>query len=91
MILKVLGKNVKVVFTDLEAENLYGRFWIEANVIEIDKKLKKEQKTATILHELIHAVIQRSGLNNVIAPDTEEIVCDQIAKVIAENFHLKKK
>ena len=88
----VLGKKVKIVFRDMTVENVCGHYVYDKSLIEINNTLSKETQEVTLLHELIHAVFFRSGiLNTKVSPDAEEIICDQVAKVIQENFKLVKK
>jgi uncharacterized protein YjaZ len=49
-----------------------------------------EQIYATLLHELGHAVFYRVGLHNTnVNPEVEEIIVDNIATVLVENFKFK--
>ncbi len=88
----VLGKKIKVVFRDMTQDNVCGHYVYDKNLIEINNKLNKETQEVTLLHEIIHAVFFRSGiLNTKVSADAEEVICDQVAKVIQENFKLVKK
>lgn len=88
----VLGKKIKINFRDMTKENVCGHYVYESNLIEINSQLNKETQEVTLLHELIHAVFFRSGiLNAKVSQDAEEIICDQVAKVIQENFKLIRK
>lgn len=89
--LDVLGKKIKVVFRDMTEENVCGHYIYSSNLIEINNMLTKETQEITLIHELIHAVFFRAGvLNTKVSEDIEEIICDQVAKVITENFKLTK-
>lgn len=88
----VLGKKVKVVFRDMTIEGVCGHFVYVDNLIEINNKLDKDTQEITIMHELIHSVFARSGIHNArVSADIEEIIADQVSKVILENFRLVKK
>lgn len=88
----VLGKKVKVIFRDMNEEGVCGHFIYGEDLIEINNKLTSETQEITIMHELIHSVFARSGVHNAkISADIEEIICDQVSKVILENFKLVKK
>lgn len=90
--INVLGKKVKVVEKDLSQEHLCGKYTYEDCLIEIDISMNKEQKVQTLLHEVIHATLHRAGVKQTsISHDTEEIICDQVAKVISENFNITYK
>ena len=90
--LKVLGKKVKVKFRDMTEENVCGHYVYAENLIEINNKMNLETQQITLIHELIHATFFRAGiLNAKVSHDIEEVICDQVAKVITENFKLIKK
>lgn len=88
----VLGKKVKVVFRDMTEEAVCGHFVYGEDLIEINNKLNSETQEITIMHELIHSVFARAGIHNArVSGDIEEIIADQVSKVILENFRLVKK
>lgn len=90
--LKILGDKISVKYKDLNAENICGKYSYDKKTIEINNKLDKSIQDITLIHELIHATIHRAGVNNAqLSADLEEIICDQVAKVITENFILKRK
>lgn len=90
--LEVLGKKIKVVQRDMTEENVCGHYVYSDGLIEINNKIPKETQEVTLVHELIHAVFYRAGIHNAkVSHDIEEIICDQISKVITENFKLVKK
>ena len=58
--------------------------------IWIEKSLESKMSIITLFHELFHAYTRRSGIYNAqLSHDLEEIVADQFATVIAENFHFE--
>lgn len=88
----VLGKKVKVIFRDMTEENVCGHFIHSEDLIEINNQVIPELQEITIMHELIHSVFARAGIHNAkISADIEEIIADQVSKVILENFKLVKK
>ncbi len=90
--LKILGERIKVKYKDLNPENICGRYSYDSKTIEVNSKLDKHIQDVTLIHEVIHATIHRAGINNAqLSADLEEIICDQVAKVIVENFTLKRK
>ena len=90
--LNVLGQKVKVIYADLSSEAICGKYSYDQKTMYIEKTLSKEQKNITLFHELFHAVIDRAGLlNTAISSDAQEIICDQFAKVLVENFKVIKK
>lgn len=87
--LNILGRKTKVKFKNLDAEGICGKFLFHEDIIEVNSKLDKEIKDITIVHELVHATLYRAGISNTkLNEEIEEIICDQIAKTITENFRL---
>lgn len=94
MELSVLGLNVKV----LKKNNLINKYGIAGSYnfkskdINIDNSLKADNFNQCLIHELIHATFDRIGIINTnLDANLEEIICDNIATVIVENFKLKIK
>lgn len=87
--LNILGKKTKVVYKNLDPFAICGRFIIADDLIEVNTKCNAETQAITIIHELCHATLFRSGIPNTnLNEEVEEIICDQIAKTIVENFKL---
>jgi len=86
--LLVFGKTVKIVYkklTDCVGLTNYKTIYITTGISE-------ELRIETMLHELFHCTIERTGLNQFgIDPKLEEIIVDNLAKVINENFTLTQK
>lgn len=73
-------------------ENVCGHYIYDKKLIEINNKLDKETQAITLMHEVIHSTFHRSGIHNAkVSHDAEEIIADQIAKVLVENFDFKLK
>lgn len=75
---------------DLIENGLHGFCDKRKKIIVLDSKLNAET-IHTLVHELIHAVCGRTGLSQAISGETEEIIAENIASVICENFELKFK
>lgn len=89
--LKVLGKKIKVVFRDMTEENVCGHYLYTQGLIEINNTLDPLTQQVTLLHELVHAVFDRAGIHSAnISHDIEEIIADQVSKVVLENFKLTR-
>ena len=89
--LKILGKKIKIVFRDMTEENVCGHYLYNKNMIEINNTLDVATQQITLLHELIHAVFHRAGIHNAnVSHDIEEVIADQVSKVILENFKLTR-
>lgn len=85
----IFGQLVKVTKAKLDP-HIDGLFWPKG-LIQINQEIKRDHIPLVLTHELIHAVIARTSLHQVINGETEEIICDSIAKAITENFKLAPK
>lgn len=89
--INVLGRNIKVVYKEID-DRYCGLYFNDEGLIEINKKLSKDKAKETLMHEIIHAIFFRSGLDQTgVGHDVQEIICDQVAKVLCENFNFTKK
>jgi Zn-dependent peptidase ImmA (M78 family) len=60
--------------------------------IVIDASLKAEEHLSTLIHEAVHAIFHRAGLGQAkISMSIQEVICEQVATVISENFSLGPK
>lgn len=89
--LKILGKKIKVVFRDMTEENVCGHYLYAKGLIEINNTLPILTQQVTLLHEIVHAVFDRAGIHNAnVSHDIEEVIADQVSKVILENFKITR-
>lgn len=85
----VFGIKVKVYYKNLREQGYAGLYYYDSKHIELDKTLSKKEESVTSLHELFHATSDRLGLKNTgLKHETEEIIVDNFAKVVDENFIL---
>ena len=63
----------------------------EKRKIVIARGMEKEDKLHTFLHELFHAYIFECGIREGLDSQLEEVVVDQLAKSIIDNFEIKWK
>lgn len=92
MTLDILGMKVKVKYSDLNKENLCGKYVYDEKTIYVNSTLNRETQHVTLIHEFLHAVFDRAGLTQAkITSDAQEIICDQFAKALTENFKVIKK
>jgi len=90
--LNVYGQKIPVKpVKGLSEQGVAGVFRYIENDILIDSKLNIKDKEETLLHELGHALINRISLNQVLGQEVEEIIVDNFAKTILENFTLENK
>ena len=90
--INILGESVKVKYRDMTEDKVCGWYIYDKKLIEINNKIPKDIQNVTLVHEIIHAVFDRAGiLNAKVSHDIQEVICDQVAKVLTENFNLKEK
>lgn len=89
----VFGKDIVVEKKKgLLAKEQLGEYKLDEKKIVIDSTLKGEELIYTYLHELIHATADRLGWHNTsLTHDFEEILADNIPRMILENFEVKCK
>lgn len=63
----------------------------EKKIIKICPKQTQKQKLHTLLHEMNHAVIFRTGIFQAVDEKVIETISENIATAILENFKLRKK
>tara|TARA_R110000824_G_scaffold136936_2_gene300959 strand:+ start:340 stop:681 length:342 start_codon:yes stop_codon:yes gene_type:complete len=85
--IKIGYKDIDIKFSnpDFITDNLtdcFGQYDNRKGLIEIQKNLSNQKQINTLLHEVVHAIVDVSGLNQSGAPlekdDDEEIVVHQI-------------
>jgi len=88
-ILNIFGKGFPVLRQDiLESHDALGLF--DNDKIIVDISLSGLEEIATELHEVIHAVAERSGLTRTsIHPDLWEVICENISRAMVENYDIK--
>lgn len=88
----VFGIKVKVYYKNLRDQGYAGLYYYDSRHIELDKTLTKKEESVTSLHELFHATSDRLGLRNTgLRQEIEEVIVDNFAKVVEENFILVPK
>lgn len=92
MKLKIFGSNirVKMIRGMIEVHGLRGLYQPALKVISIDSDQPKEDQMQTLLHEVVHVVINRIGIDQAkISEGVEEIICESVATALIENFKIK--
>ena len=86
--LDILGKKITIEKKTLKDRGVYGLCFLTR--IEIDDSLKGDDLKITVCHEIAHAVLLRLGFENTSLPhELEELIVDNIAKVLVENKMIK--
>ena len=89
----ILGEIWQVVFSDTVIDPSTGNMAVgrcdgQDCTILVLKGMDEKLTIVTFLHELFHAYTRRSGIyNGMLSFDMEEIISDQFATVLAENFN----
>lgn len=91
----VYGKKCKVLQTNkpidlFDPKTEYGHFCKEEFKILICKS-GDSRKTATLLHELYHALFYRVGLTQAVDSTLEEVIVETISTFMDENFTMVPK
>ena len=87
--LNILGQEITLKQEDLDG--MYGCFDYINKTITINvaaHALYKESVQATLIHEIMHAVSKRVGLNQSISFAMEEVICESISNCLTDNFDL---
>jgi len=85
----IFGEIWTVVFEKLEG-SLAGLCDGECRTIRINTSIPATMRPITFFHELFHAYIREAGIYNAeLSHDLEEVIADQFAKVLTDNFDFK--
>lgn len=87
----IFGQKVKLYFKDLGAAQICGYFEPTKKEIVIHSKLDKKLRDVTLMHEFIHAHFDRQSYRKIITIEVEELISDQLAKSLCENFDIRIK
>lgn len=92
----MLGVGYKIQITkDLKGDDggrIHGWCDVHTKVISIDSLDTGDVFVSTLIHEINHAVLHESGVGQTsLHSDVEEIIVEQIAKVITQAFCLQPK
>lgn len=88
----VFGIKINVFYKNLRDHGNAGLYYYGEKKIELDDKLSRSDENITAMHELFHATSDRLGLKNTgLKHEIEEIIVDNFAKVIDENFVITPK
>jgi hypothetical protein len=89
--LNIFGKKYRVVKDKTMPDGQVGLCNNEDALILIDAELVDSEYMRIVLHEMIHAIISRVGIDqSEMSHDVEEIICGAVSTSLVENFQLKK-
>lgn len=91
--LNIFGKKIPVkVIKNLKSDqSVHGLYSTFKKIILIAEDQTKDEAIMTLIHEIVHGIFDRAGLNQAISHELEEIIAEQISVVINENFILNFK
>lgn len=89
-VLHIFGIKVPVYENaqQLQGSHIMGYYDLEQEAIYL-QGVKEDY--GTLIHEIGHAIFHRTGLKQAISGDVEEIVVENIATALMENFEVKLK
>ena len=87
--LKIFGLKFKVKVAPLGG--ILGLCDRATSTIYIEEAQTDTDKMHTLLHEIGHAVFGRVGLVQGISPELEEVIVENIATALVENFEIRAK
>jgi hypothetical protein len=83
--LNVFGSKYKVYARNLNSEGALGICDKQKKNIYLHIEYP-EKWPDTLLHELVHAIFNEAGLQQTISHEVEEIMAEQVARVLNDNF-----
>lgn len=89
MKINVFGMEIKIEKKDdlMVNEGCRGILYPSQCQMFLDKSLPPADELHTIIHEMVHAVIFRTGIDQTkISEDLEEILCENVATAVVENW-----
>ena len=88
--INIFGLKVQIKFVDLTGQDFDGLYNGETQTILIEKSLTGKHRQQVLVHEVIHAALDRIGIHQLnISRDAEEIICEQLSVFLVEEFNLK--
>lgn len=86
MIFEVFGVRVPVIKADLSDENLAGKYDPKTKTIFVEARQNTESFVHSVLHELGHAMLHRTGMNQSLPGEIEELIVENFATLLIENY-----
>lgn len=91
MKLNIFGTTYRILKTkgELPIHGASGVCDLENKIIYIASELKGDEYQRVLIHESIHAIINRCSIDQAqLSNDIQEVLCDTIAVALTENFRL---
>jgi len=85
----LFGTKVKIKQVNLDGTGVLGYYQHDKKLIALSHRLKGDELTLTLAHEVIHASVAILGLNQCqLSMDLEEMLCETIPTAMASVFKL---
>lgn len=91
--LHIFGKRVPVKYVKNMAnkEEAHGEYDSSTGTIRICSDQTNKEMIHTLIHEAMHALSDRTGIRQAIDSGVEEILAENVATMITENFKITPK
>ena len=89
----ILGLDYDIILVDklVSDESLYGEINFPNQIIRIDKNLKKDRISRTLIHEITHGIMESIGLEDINASEEKiQSISNAIYLLIINNKDLIK-
>lgn len=90
MTIDVFGLRVPVKIKDIGVED-DGDYCPLTKIIRVSNRLSGKDLDSTILHELLHAFLDRLGFSIVLKEDVEELLVRNLESFLMEKYDMKLK
>lgn len=85
----IFGQEVSVEYSDRVIDE-HNANYIDGKIL-IHPRCKEKELARVFLHEVLHAICERTSISQAVSTDSEEMICDLISKALVENFHIRFK
>lgn len=87
IVVNVFGCAYAIKYDDLTKSEACGITDNKNRLILIDKSLTGDDLKHTLLHEYFHAVLYRTSVVQSLSHELEEVIVDQIATFLVDNYN----
>lgn len=88
----VLGLKIKIKYEidpEIEGTIVDGYFSAQENLIVINKNQSKDQQHLTLLHEIGHGLLYRTGTHSILSAEVEELIVEQFSQMMHDLLRFK--
>lgn len=87
--LHIKGAKYKIKVENIWDKRLQGADGLcnkTSKIIYIHSSLSNAEKNRVLIHEVMHAIIHETAIDEAVGRGTEEIICENVAQVLCELF-----